>query len=261
MFPLPQTRSEISLVAWWTLYLVAAIFFLGLIVNRDVASINLLWAAGFLALGGLAFGIGVFMVNGGRVDPWRLQRKLMQISDQALPPKPELSRDSMLYFALCIEELGELSRGMVGALDRWAAEKERERSSPNPNSIWSHQPGSLRRVRNHLDYFASSFQRDSKDFRAFLAQLHYMQPIELTREEAKEILDGTTDLAVTNAGLANSTGLPGAEAYSEVQSSNLSKANPASGKIDKWPDGKWIKGENYRAPDLDLVLDQHEMKL
>ena len=43
-------------------------------------------------------------------------------------------------------------------------------------------------------------------------------------------------------------------AYVEVQTSNWSKTNPNTGVIDKTPDGKWIKGVNYRPPNLTAVL-------
>ena len=75
----------------------------------------------------------------------------------------------------------------------------------------------------------------------------------LTRAQARPVLDGTTDLAVVNSGFSLAAGLPGSLAYQAVQVSNLSKAGP-DGKIAKDPSGKWIKGPNYRMPELDSLL-------
>jgi hypothetical protein len=72
------------------------------------------------------------------------------------------------------------------------------------------------------------------------------------------IFDGTTDVAVVNCGFALACGLPGSDGYREVALSNISKRNPDTGMIDKTADGKWIKGAEYRAPDLLGVLKAAE---
>jgi hypothetical protein len=39
-----------------------------------------------------------------------------------------------------------------------------------------------------------------------------------------------------------------------VAESNLSKANPITGLIEKDASGKWIKGSQYQSPQIDAVL-------
>jgi hypothetical protein len=75
---------------------------------------------------------------------------------------------------------------------------------------------------------------------------------------ARELLDGTTDTMVVVAGMSITAGLPGPTAYVEVVGSNLSKANPDSGKIDLDLSGKWIKGRDFVKPDLTKVLANQE---
>ena len=103
-----------------------------------------------------------------------------------------------------------------------------------------------------FSYYAKQLQTTSTLLRAKLVDLDINIP--LTEQEAVELLDGTTDIAVVNCGLALACGLPGAGAYDEVVGSNLSKINPATGMIDKHPDGKWIKGIRYYKPDLRQVM-------
>jgi hypothetical protein len=83
----------------------------------------------------------------------------------------------------------------------------------------------------------------------------------LTIDEAVALADDTTDIAVVNAGFANASGIPGGACYVEVGTSNFSKANPETGRIDKDPSGKWIKGTDYQEPDLKAVLVEHGFNL
>ena len=219
-----------------------------------------LWA--IVASFALAFSIGRSAVLGrkkpptvprGVVDPWELQRELMRMSDQPLPTSPVMGKGSLLYLALILEELAELVCANIKVLERSGA------ASANMSELgYFHRDevfcAEVRAILRPAQYSADVA---SRRIRAYLSgPNHYWDGVALTPAEAEELADGTTDVSVVNCGFALASGLPGADCYLEVLGSNLSKANPITGAIDKHPDGKWIKGRDYRKPDLARVLSQ-----
>jgi hypothetical protein len=178
------------------------------------------------------------------VDPWETQRELMAVSGQPRPSAPMLSKNSLMYLALILEELSETIRdGVMPALLRV--------TESGPQSDIARE---LLQMRGALQDIADGMTITSVGMRQQLAELGDFA-IPLTLEEAKGALDGTTDLAVVNCGFALASGLPGAKAYAEVARSNMSKRNPETGRIDKTPDGKWIPGREFSPPDLAPILD------
>lgn len=175
------------------------------------------------------------------IDPWAIQKQLMTISSQNQPVSPEINKASLMYAALIMEEAAETYEALYDAV-RWS------------NAIET--VGPLRYIAECLQR-AAAFNSDA----ALLLRGHLEDCEEfrvgLSRDRAIEIFDGTTDVAVVNCGFAQASGFPGAAGYAEVGISNLSKQNPDTGVIDKTADGKWIKGRNYRKPDLGAVLDAH----
>lgn len=172
-------------------------------------------------------------------NPWVVQRMLMEASDQYLPSGPRLTNDSTLYAALVMEEGAEMLEGLRSALEtRCSANcQDRELFRDLAKTLWritGQMEGASMEIRDRLKGASFSYT--------------------LADEEALPIFDGTVDLTVVNCGFALASGLDGAMGYMEVAGSNLSKANPTTGKIDKTPDGKWIKGPNYRQPNLAAVL-------
>jgi hypothetical protein len=182
------------------------------------------------------------------VDPWAMQKHLMQISDQFLPEHPMMTKHSLTYLALTAEEVAETYAAMLKPLDRLLSLINEGGASFSPEEVIA-----IKTIRGRLRILAFTMTNESVGLRAELAKLREFM-YELKMEEAVEILDGTTDTAVVNCGFTLASGLPGSEGYEEVGGSNLSKANPSTGRIDKTPDGKWIKGSHYRAPDLAAVL-------
>lgn len=172
------------------------------------------------------------------VDPWSYQRDLMKRSDQRMPPTPRMTTNALLYGALIMEESGETFIGLVNAL--------RAHRMPTPLE------GLIACSFNGAAHDLISI---SKSIRENLKNVEVDFPLSL--EQAVELLDGHADLTVVNCGFALALGLPGAAGYDEVGSSNLSKVNPATGRIEKDPSGKWIKGPQYFKPDLARVLSQH----
>lgn len=207
------------------------------VVPLSVLSWSLV-AVAFLAALALLFMHVISRPTQGPVDIWDLQRRLMLASDQQMPMSPQLNAGVLLYFALTLEELGEMAKTIHGILLRDKSQR------------WS------RAQMGHLFYSSSSsLAAMSSQVRKVLPAISDLS-MPLTLEEAKALFDDTTDVTVTVAGLPISAGLPASSGYLEVLQSNLSKANPATGKIDKTPDGKWIKGRHYVKPDLARVLKQ-----
>lgn len=185
----------------------------------------------------------------GRVDIWSHQRHLMAISDQRLPEKPTLTSESILYVALTAEELGETCRAMVAAIDEHMGSEH-----PGVAHTWAMYDPRLYSLRNYLDMVGQRWQDNAVTIRKLLAEAK-MRDIPLAGDAAVDIADGIADATVTIAGAALASGMPGDRVYAEVQHSNASKANPDTGKIDKTPDGKWIKGRDYTPADIAAVLE------
>lgn len=177
------------------------------------------------------------MAGGGDITPvdiWAPQRTLMAASKQRLPILPTITNDSVLYIFLVLEEVSEFSNNIYDILlNRWGGQMTQERQAV------------LDRLAN-LAVGLSNSARQGRDELAVMERIYW--PLSLY--EAHDLLDDSVDIAVTCAGLGLATGLPVRDAYATVAESNLSKRNPDTGVIDKHPDGKWIKGRNYRAPDL-----------
>ena len=68
--------------------------------------------------------------------------------------------------------------------------------------------------------------------------------------DRKELLDSDIDSTYVAIGAALASGADVEGAWNEIQGSNMSKANPDTGKMDKDANGKIIKGSAYFAPDL-----------
>lgn len=65
-----------------------------------------------------------------------------------------------------------------------------------------------------------------------------------------EILDALIDILVVTAGAINSMGANGEAAWDEVMKTNFAKIDPQTGKVNKRSDGKVLKPNNWKAPNL-----------
>ena len=173
------------------------------------------------------------------VNPWKSQLMLMLKSGQTVANYPTVNKGSMLYGALIMEELAETLIGLAKGIEQVSLGKGSE----------------LYKLSVHYVQVAKILSASSLSIRSQIAGLsEHPLPKTVSLEVAREILDGVTDLHVVVAGLGLACGLPGQAAYQRVSSSNLSKANPVSGMIDKDSTGKWIKGQNYKEPELDDLI-------
>jgi hypothetical protein len=180
--------------------------------------------------------------EGTTVDPWALQKELMTASGQHIPTDGYfINNGSVLYIALTLEEVAETVEAMLDVMAK---------------DVRAHAGGSLDQAYSELYRVRNLMQVASRSIRKSLESMEQFE-LPMTIEQARPVADGVTDVVVVTAGLTLSCGFPGAACYMEVVGSNLSKRNPATGKIDKTPDGKWIKGSDYAEPNLDQVLMNH----
>lgn len=188
------------------------------------------------------------------VDPWAMQRHLMRISEQRMAAVPTLTTEALMYYALILEEaheMGENISKILAAATGWPGGVREDLLTSNSAGIFmvceTIQPAvramdlAARRIRRILE--SPNFER--------------WEGIPLNLENARDLMDDTGDVTTVNCGFALALGVPAAEGFQRLGLSNLSKANPDTGKIEKDPSGKWIKGRNYRKPELDQLLLDH----
>lgn len=233
---LPSTGREISLTA---LYVNLALIVFAMATPLKTS-----------ALPYLVSGLCIFVATAGLLyfeppgayhypDVWSRQAQVMEKSEQRQPPLPEINKHTFLYYALIIEEHAETGQALLNAYR---------------HACLKHPYGSAKLTQ--LLYGVSVTMRNmAENLRTAIAEVE-PPTHQLPRNLAKPLFDGHLDTMVTVAGFGQAAGLPGVEGYEAVQVSNLSKANPVTGLIDKDPSGKWIKGVNYQPPNLDKVLDR-----
>ena len=231
----PTNMRDLTYIVFGAILVCVIALILAFTSPHDV-TVLYVGAASF-AVGG---SIGLMMLGQQRrrVDPWEYQRRLMSISGQEIPEDIQLNKTGLLYLALILEEFGETCMSVYHAMIK-------------AGPITAGAPLNIVAL---LQAWAEEGKAGSMALRQHVTRLPEGYVIRLTIPSAKEIADGTTDLAVVNSGFALALGLPGAELYEEISESNLSKANPVTGLIERDASGKWIKGPGYQAPDIEAVL-------
>jgi predicted HAD superfamily Cof-like phosphohydrolase len=76
-------------------------------------------------------------------------------------------------------------------------------------------------------------------------------------DDMVEVSDAIADLIYVLLGTALELGIPIADVWREVHSTNMAKVDPATGKVRRRADGKVLKPEGWRAPDIARILRQH----
>ncbi len=91
---------------------------------------------------------------------------------------------------------------------------------------------------------------------------NYKMYLDLIREETDELeeaiqdndkveqLDALVDILVVTMGAIRAAGWDGQGAWKEVMDTNFAKIDPTTGKVIKREDGKVLKPEGWKAPDL-----------
>jgi predicted HAD superfamily Cof-like phosphohydrolase len=65
-----------------------------------------------------------------------------------------------------------------------------------------------------------------------------------------EQLDALIDIMVVTIGAIRAGGFQGEEAWTEVMNTNFAKIDPNTGKVQKRADGKVLKPQGWKAPEL-----------
>jgi len=95
-----------------------------------------------------------------------------------------------------------------------------------------------------------------------LSEANYKMYLDLIREETDELeeaildndkveqLDALVDILVVTMGAIRAAGWDGEGAWREVMNTNFAKIDPDTGKVRKREDGKVLKPEGWKAPEL-----------
>ncbi len=94
------------------------------------------------------------------------------------------------------------------------------------------------------------------------SEANYKMYLDLIREETDELeeaiqdndkveqLDALVDILVVTMGAIRAAGWDGQGAWKEVMDTNFAKIDPDTGKVIKREDGKVLKPEGWKAPEL-----------
>ena len=94
------------------------------------------------------------------------------------------------------------------------------------------------------------------------SEANYKMYLDLIREETGELeealidndkveqLDALVDILVVTMGAIRAAGWDGEGAWKEVMDTNFAKIDPDTGKVRKREDGKVLKPEGWKAPEL-----------
>ena len=94
------------------------------------------------------------------------------------------------------------------------------------------------------------------------SEANYKMYLDLIREETDELeeaiqdndkveqLDALIDILVVTMGAVRAAGWDGEAAWKEVMDTNFAKIDPTTGKVIKRADGKVLKPEGWKAPEL-----------
>ena len=94
------------------------------------------------------------------------------------------------------------------------------------------------------------------------SEANYKMYLDLIREETDELeeaiqdndkveqLDALIDILVVTMGAVRAAGWDGEGAWKEVMDTNFAKIDPTTGKVTKREDGKVLKPEGWKAPEL-----------
>ena len=72
--------------------------------------------------------------------------------------------------------------------------------------------------------------------------------------DPKECFDALIDILVVTVGAIHSLGADGEGAWNEVMRTNFAKIDPATGRVNKREDGKVLKPEGWKPPELDQFI-------
>lgn len=77
-----------------------------------------------------------------------------------------------------------------------------------------------------------------------------------TNADRVALFDGVLDTLVTTTGIGVSAALPLQAGWDEVYKTNVAKVDPETGYVKRRSDGKVLKPDGWKAPDLKRVLEE-----
>jgi len=80
----------------------------------------------------------------------------------------------------------------------------------------------------------------------------------LANNDPVEQLDALIDILVVTLGAIRTAGFDGEGAWNEVMKTNFAKIDPTTGKVRKREDGKVLKPEGWKAPELTPFVNNSE---
>lgn len=78
----------------------------------------------------------------------------------------------------------------------------------------------------------------------------------IAADDKVEQLDALVDILVVTVGAIRAAGWDGEGAWKEVMATNFAKIDPVTGKVRKREDGKVLKPEGWKAPELEQFLGE-----
>jgi len=78
----------------------------------------------------------------------------------------------------------------------------------------------------------------------------------LANNDTVEQLDALVDILVVTMGAIRAAGFDGEGAWKEVMDTNFAKIDPETGKVRKREDGKVLKPEGWKAPQLEQFINK-----
>ena len=79
----------------------------------------------------------------------------------------------------------------------------------------------------------------------------------IEQNDRVEQLDALVDILVVTMGAIRAAGFDGEGAWKEVMDTNFAKIDPDTGKVRKREDGKVLKPEGWKAPELKPFIGQN----
>ena len=76
----------------------------------------------------------------------------------------------------------------------------------------------------------------------------------INKHDRVEQLDALIDILVVTMGAIRTGGFDGEGAWREVMDTNFAKVDPVTGKVRKREDGKVLKPEGWKAPELEQFI-------
>ena len=116
-------------------------------------------------------------------------------------------------------------------------------------------------VFNDIELFATACDQPAspENYKMYLGLVdeEYGELVEAVIADDKvEQLDALVDILVVTMGAIRAAGWDGEAAWKEVMDTNFAKIDAVTGKVRKREDGKVLKPEGWKAPELSQFIDK-----